>query len=385
MNSATALEDVRREARERFSRSTAPAKHLESWRRTDFSRWSLDGAAARMQEPFSPQDAERVAKAGGVLCTLEEAAARFPEQVLPSLSLRAEEAFSRMEAANLSSWRTGAFLRVPKGVKLAEPVTIRFARADKGAAFSRSLVILEEGAQAQLVEEHGSPSVQGQEDCSAAFSSMQLAADAKLRCFYLQDAGAEESHFWHQTARLGRGAHLEHCSLLLGGAVHKSALDVGLAEEGARSDIRAVLLGRGAQRFDTETRQRHLAPRTQSELLFRAALGASSRSVFTGLLRIEEIAKGSEAYQSSRGLMLSDEARANATPILEILTDDVHCKHGAAVGPLDMDQLFYLASRGMSDAEAARLLVMGFFEPVLSRFPDAALAERLARRIEAAL
>ncbi|MFA6029742.1 MAG: Fe-S cluster assembly protein SufD [Elusimicrobiota bacterium] len=377
----TNLDASRKDARALFAAAAAPPKSSETWRRTDYALWTLD--AAKPAAPFSPFSAEaaaRAAKAGAELLSLEEAAARHPDLVLPLLAPCADADYRRLELANLAAWRGGAFLRVPKGVRLSEPVLLGFRHEGEGPHYPRVLVVLEDGASADVVEEHT-----GDARVCAAFSRAVVGSGARLRCFYTQDLGRAAVHFWHGRVELAADARLEHYDLLLGGLQHKSALDVELLGRGAHSDIRAVMLGRGTQRFDAETRQLHRASRTTSDLLYRTALRERARSNYVGLIRIEREALGCEAYQSNRNLMLSEAARADTTPILEILTDDVRCKHGATAGPLDADQLYYLQTRGLSAEEAARTLVLGFFEPILGSLPDAALAERLRARVEEGL
>jgi len=326
--------------------------------------------------------AAKIASTGSELLTLEEAASRHPDLVAQGLAPCSGPDYRRLETANLASWRGGAFLRVARGVRLEEPVVLTFRHTGSGHIFPRCLVLLDEGAEAAVVEEHVSDGSKVQ--VSAAFSRVVAAQDSRLQFFYTQELPRDAVHFWHQRAELKRGASLLHTGILLGGAKHKSALDVELQEPGARSEIRAVMLGSGRQHFDAYTSQHHCAPRTTSDLLYRTALREGARSVYTGLIRIEKSAVESEAYQSNHNLLLSETARADTTPILEILTNAVRCKHGATAGPLDPGQLFYLASRGFEPKEAARSLIMGFFEPVLSELPKSS-AERLRPLIEEAL
>ncbi|MDE2292814.1 MAG: SufD family Fe-S cluster assembly protein, partial [Elusimicrobia bacterium] len=202
-------------------------------------------------------------------------------------------------------------------------------------------------------------------------------AGAKARVVYVQDLPRGAAHFWRQEARLERDAVLEHASVMVGGARVKTQLDVHLAGVGARSVLNGILLGRDAQVFDARTTQHHAAARTTSDLTFRAALRGKARSLYTGLLRIERDAPDCEAYQANRNLLLSDSARADSTPILEILPDRVACKHAAASGPLDRSELFYLETRGLPPAEAERTLVTAFFQALLDQVPVESLRARL--------
>ena len=144
----------------------------------------------------------------------------------------------------------------------------------------------------------------------------------------------------------------------------------------------ALWFGDADQRFDHHTLQNHAAAHARSDLLFKGALTGSARSVFRGLIRVAEGAQLTDAYQTNRNLLLSEDARAVTLPNLEIEADDVRCSHGATVGQVDEAQLFYLMSRGLARAEAERLLVLGFFDEVLERIPLEGVRERVRSAIE---
>lgn len=386
-------------ARERawraFEETAAPANTVETWRRLPFNSWDI--AALRPDDTpefsgFTAAEAEQVRAAGAQLMTLEEAAKLHPGLVEPHLGAPLASAdFRKLELANLALWRTGAFLRVPKGVSLPEPVHLRF-RHDPARPFSfpRVLVIAEEGARVTVIESHqtaepapqvSTPPRGGGVGRSAAFSKVAAGPGSDVQFFYIQELASTAIHFWHQRVELAENARLSHHSIMLGAARHKSELEVVLGGRGAHSEIRGVLLGRGEQFSDPHTKQLHRAPQTFSDLTFRSALRDRARSIYTGLIRIERDAPDCEAYQTNKNLILSDGARADSTPILEILPDAVRCKHGSTAGPIDPRELFYLQTRGIPEAEAARMLILGFFDPILSRIPIESLRERLTEKV----
>ncbi len=206
-----------------------------------------------------------------------------------------------------------------------------------------------------------------------------------MKYFYAQELARNFACFWRQRAELAADADLQHYSILLGAKRHKSDLEVCLNGRGARSDIRGVLLGQEDQFFDPHTQQLHRAPHTYSDLLFRSVLKDRARSIYTGLIRIEKDAVECDAYQSNRNLLLSDEARADSTPVLEIFPDAVRCKHGATAGPLDPEEIFYLAARGIPESLATEMLILGFFEPILAHIPLPGMAERLTEKVRLSL
>lgn len=380
----------RESAWEDFQAADAPLPSAETWRRTDFSAWGLD----RLRESDAPaaafpwkEEAAKAARLGAELLSLEEAARKYPRLVEPRLIPSSAPELRKLECANRAAWRGGVFLRIPAGARIAEPLRLSLRHADAPFQFPRVLVAAEEGSDSSFFEEHLAPSPSSgpsRPAVSIAFSDILLGAGARLRCAYGQGLGADAVHFWRQRATLGPDSALEHVSMLLGGALHKSFLEVELAGPGARSSLYAASLAGGRRHVDAHTSQLHKAPRTSSDLLFRTALWGKARSVYTGLIRIEREAPDCEAYQAADNLLLSDEARADATPVLEILPDAVRCKHGATAGPVDQEELFYLATRGLSEPEAVRLLVRGFLDPALDRLPEGPAAREWRGRFEEA-
>jgi Fe-S cluster assembly protein SufD len=359
---------VANKALEAFEKAADPVKTVETWRRMPFSSWGLD--------EFSPETASGPAVkieggAGAELGTLEDASGADFE---PG-AVHAD--FAKLEAANLAGWSGGAFVRIPKNKRIEEPIRITFKHdGNKRFQLPRVKVILEEGAEATIVEEH-----LGGSSSSIAFSEAEIRGGANLRYFYTQELPDDAVHFWHQKASLAQDARLDHTSILMGAKRHKSELEVVLEGRGAHSDLRGVLFGDGEQFFDPHTQQLHRASNTTSDMHFRTALADKARSIYTGLIRVEKDALDCEAYQQNKNLLISDAARADSTPVLEILPDRVACKHGATAGPVDPNQLFYLAARGVPPQEAAEMLIMGFFEPVLARLPFEDIAERLRKAV----
>lgn len=414
------VEELRKGAWQDFLSAPFPKSTSEVWRRTDFKSWNLDqladggrpaadvkeDSAVRGLTPaerpeegdlgglFSQKDAGSsfsmvcadLSPKGVVVSSLEEAAGRFPELVRPYLQeFWAVEDFRKMELANRSLWRGGSFVYVPDGVRAVLPLRLLIRQEKSRAHFPRSLVVAGARSELYVIEEHSSDSGGSGDGVSSSFSRLILKEGAVAHFFYTQEMGAKNTHFWHQRCTLEKDAQLFHTSVVLGGSVHKTNLEVELAGPGARSELFGIILGGAHQHFDTHTHQIHRKDHTYSDLLFKAALREDSRSVYTGLIHIEKKASETNAYQANHNLLLSPQARADSTPVLEILTDSVHCKHGATVGTLNPEELFYLQTRGFSPREAERTLVLGFFEPVLDKFPLDSLKERLLRKIESNL
>jgi Fe-S cluster assembly protein SufD len=185
----------------------------------------------------------------------------------------------------------------------------------------------------------------------------------------LQKWGRNVWHFADQRAELSKDATLRLFNVTLGGKFSKTRVEASLAGEGANAELKAMYFASGDQFFDFHTLQDHRVGNTRSDLLFKGALSDTARTVYAGLIRIEKHAARSDAYQANRNLVLSDHAKATSIPMLEIDNNDVRCTHGATVGPVDPEHLFYLRSRGIPEPTAKRMLIQGFFGDVLDRIP----------------
>jgi len=374
--------DTRLEALATFRDTPPPDRVRHLWRYTDFSRLlpeSLEPAGPlAMPEIPEPPD-------GGMVVVLRpgappevrssDAAREAGVRVLPlGEALEGEELFGTVvpashgyfEALNAAAWDGGVALTIPGGVHLERAIRLLVVAPD-GVSLPRILVVAGRGSEASVVEEHVGG---GEATRLVGVTELSVGEGANLRHTVLQrlDAGAR-AHLTTR-ARVARDGGISTVVASFGGSLVKMDLGSLLAEQGARSEIVGFVLGEGRQHMDHHTVHEHVAPRTWSNIDFKVALTGRARSAYTGLIRIETTAPGTEAYQENRNLLLSEEARAETIPELEILTDDVQCTHGATVAPLDEEQVFYLESRGIPGDEAERLIVRGFLEATLSRLPD---------------
>ena len=379
------LSDLRRQALERFTRMPDPVHSDETWRRTPMAR--LLPAEVRVA---SPAEAGRSIQAAGPLpegviaIALEEAVVSHPELLRAALlasdgALLPESGrFTHLRRAYVSG---GAYIRIPKNVRLGVTLYIRHRVSGEGATvFPAVFIELEEGAEATVVEEHSSdPSL------SKAFVAPEtfvtIGAGASLRYVAVQDEGPAISHLGEFRATLAQDAKLKALFLTAGGGVVRNGLATTLAGSGAAAELIGIVLGKGDQHVEHHIRAEHVAPDTRSDLLFKAAVGDTSRSVFTGNIQIRKSAKRSQGMQTLKNLVLSEHAKADAVPNLEIEADDVSCKHGASMGPVDPEMLFYLQTRGIPEEAAERLVVHGFVEDALRAF-DPAPESELSRWID---
>jgi Fe-S cluster assembly protein SufD len=294
-------------------------------------------------------------------------------------TIRAEEGKFAAMAGALA--RDGVLLYVPKGLELEVPLQSILWGAGAGFAhFSHLLVFLDEGSSATYVHESASPT-ENADALHAGMVEIKVSKGASLAFVELQSWGTHVWNFTHERVQLDADARLDWIVGAIGSKLTKSFSELDLAGEGSSGRISGFYFTDGTQHLDQETQQNHLAPHTKSDLLFKGALRGRSRSVWQGMIYVARGAVKTDGYQANRNLVLEDSARADSIPGLEILTDDVRCTHGATVGKLEKEPLFYLASRGISQTDAARLMVEGYFDPILQRIPFEGVRSRFQQAI----
>lgn len=274
-------------------------------------------------------------------------------------------------------WNGGTFLYVPRNVVIQEPLnTLTYFDQPGVAIFSHSLIILEPDASVRLIEDYASAAHEPQRFGSRAVELI-LKPASHLEYFNLQDWAYNVWDFSSQTAVIERDASLIWLAGMLGSAVTKAFLDSRIEGPGADVRMLGFFFGDHTQHFDQHTFQNHLLPHGKSDLLYKGALKDHAYSVFRGLIRVNPGAQKSDAYQQNRNLLLSPHAHADSIPELEIEANDVRCTHGATVGPIEEEAVFYLMARGIPRPEAERLITEGFFDELIAKIPLEVVQERL--------
>ncbi len=283
--------------------------------------------------------------------------------------------FDRFTALNAALWQGGVLVYVPDGVRMSLPLQVLTAYTAAGASgFPRLLLIAGAGSQVTLLHEHVSQ--ERTPEVNSEVVELHLGERARVRYVHLQHWGEQRWSVTHQEAHLARDAYLQWSSFSFGGAVTKDFMRVELLGPDAQALLHGVTCINNHQVVDQSTYQHHVAPQTQSNLLFRNVVLDEAQSVFYGMIRVEPEAQQSRGYQASNNLLLGM-GRAHAIPGLEILANDVQCSHGATVSRVDEEQLFYLQARAISRAAAQRLIVGGFIEPLIAPVPQHETRERL--------
>lgn len=282
------------------------------------------------------------------------------------------------EALNVAFAVDGAIVDVADGARLDAPIEIvHVAVSSDGqppACHPRNLLRVGAGGSVRVIETFSGTGCGG--SLTNAHTRILLDEGARAEHFRLQVEPLEACHLSTVEVHPGPGARYTSQLLALGARLGRHELRVRLAGEGAVVDLGGLYLPLGAQCHDNPVRVDHIAPRCTSHQLYKGIVDNAGHGIFNGHLVVHPGATGTDASQVNKNLLLSDQAEVDARPRLEIFADDVACSHGAAVGQLDPDALFYLRSRGISEADARRLLIAGFAAEVLGRIPAGPIGER---------
>ncbi len=409
---AEAVQRYRTAAWEAYQRLPMPTTKDEAWRRTDLRPLAADtfrlpdedtardlppvpadllqplvGDAHGGQIVVTPHGVQAtldpaLAAQGVLFCDFATAAAQHADLLGKALGqiVRPDEGKFAALAAALAEH--GVFVYVPRGVQVETPLhAVIWGPGEHLAYFDHVVVWLEEGASLTFVLESASPTATEQ-SLHAGLVEVHVGPAANLRFVELQSWGEQVWNFTHERAQVERDGTLDWVFGALGSRLTKNFSDLELIGPGANGRMSGFYFTDGVQHLDHDTQQNHLAPHTTSDLLFKGALKGRSRSVWQGMIYVAPGAQKTDGYQANRNLVLSPEARADSIPGLEILADDVRCTHGATVGKVDPDQLYYLQARGIPHTEAVRLIVEGFFDPIMQRIPFEGVRARFQRAIQ---
>ena len=264
-------------------------------------------------------------------------------------------------------------IRVARGTQVAPVVVVHWCATDGSVLFPKILVQAAEDSEFTVVEVVAGPGA-----CLVVpVTDLEVARAARVSYLHLQLLGSDAWQIGLQASRVAADGRLESAAVALGGDYARLRTDSALVGPGASSRLLAMYFGAGSQMHDFRTKQDHRAPKTTSELLYKGVVANTARSVYSGLIRVEKGARGTNAFQTNRNLVLHEGAHADSVPNLEIEDNDVRCSHASAVGPVSDDQRFYLESRGVPPQVTDRLISLGFLGEVVQQLPLPALAPML--------
>jgi Fe-S cluster assembly protein SufD len=356
-----------------------PDQKAKGWEFTDLS--TLDLAS------YEEADAAPVVSGaeGATVVSLSEALTSHGDLLRERLGSLVPVEGDPFVARNEAEWRDGVLVYVPSGIRVSEPIQIEVPVDSSGAAIDwRTLVVLEDGAEAEVWEHWSSPA----DDVDAVLNSvveLAVGQDATLRYVNTQDISEQAWIFATQRAQVDRDGRLDWAALGFGSGRGKVRMETKLAGPGSEARVTGGYAGGAGQHLDYDTTQEHAAPNTNSDLAFRGVLAAGATAVWRGMIKVDPGAQQTDAFQESRNLLLSPEAHADAIPGLEILADDVRCTHAAAIAQVDRDQLFYLTSRGLGDETAKALIIEGFLESLVERLAEGPVRDSISEALETRL
>ena len=409
------LANHRAAAWERFQSLPMPTRTTEEWRYTDLSGLDLTGftpvaPGIEAEDAPLPESAIQVLersrhRAGivvqqngrvihveldselaeqGVILESIGKAAKEHEHLLTRYLFQSppapmEEKLWTLHTAFLAG---GYVLYVPANVQIKDPIHVfRLIDEEDALISTHSLIVAETGADVTVIDEYLSPDL-ARPSLSVTGAVVHGESNSNVHHVSLQEYGRGVKHFAMQHLTAGRDTQLAGFNITLGADLSRADVSSRLVGPGSESKMLALWFGDSDQHFDHHTLQHHAAAHARSDLLYKGALTERASSVFRGLIRVDKGAQLTDAYQTNRNLLLSEEANAVALPNLEIEADDVRCSHGATIGQVDSAQLFYLMSRGLTRKQAERLLVFGFFDEVLNHLPIEGVRQRVREAIQ---
>jgi Fe-S cluster assembly protein SufD len=399
---STWLENRRAAARATMEKTPLPTLREENWRYTSLRGIDFDAYRSAPAEPAAPAGsllaglhtggrlhqrgstivehtlADEVAAQGVTFGPLEQLALERPDLVEHHLGAIVGTG-DRFTAENAATFEGGAFLHVPDGVEVALPLhAVVEIPAEGVRTVWRMLVVAGKHAKVTLLEEQ-----LGAAGYLNGVVELVVGDGAQVDIAQVQALHPQTYHFTSQRAEVARDATLRWTALALGGKLGKTRMESKLTGPGSTCRVTGLYALSGRQHLDLDTTQEHAAPYATSDLAFKGALQDRARSVWRGIIKVDEGAQKTDAFQENRNLLLSDRAHADSIPGLEILANDVRCTHAATVSQVDRELLFFLMARGFDRAEAQRMVVAGYFADALERVANQDVRERFAAALEA--
>jgi Fe-S cluster assembly protein SufD len=405
------MRDFRLKAWEVYESLPWPTTKEEAWRRTDLRRFKLDslgpsingdvvstvdvpsylgaqltddeagGVLVQVNAVVKLHQVSEELRAQGIIFTDMHTAVREHGDLVRKyfMTKAVQVTDGKFAALHGAFWRGGVFLYVPRNVVAAAPLHSALW-ATNGRTFTHTLVVLDESSEATFMDEYASPDGDEQAIHNGAIELI-VGDNANLRYASLQDFGRNVYQFNHERGRVGRDGKLDWITSMMGTRLTKAFQTAELDAPGAWARMSGIFFTNGRQHVDLDTQQNHNAPDTTSDLLYKGALKDNSRSVWQGMIKALPDSQRIDGFQANRNLMLDPTARADSIPGLEIEADDVRCTHASTIGKLDEEEIFYLMSRGIPKATAVRMVIQGFFDPIMQRIPFEGVRVRIFDRI----
>jgi len=374
------LAERRLQAFDLFEKLELPDPKGEEWRYTDVRRFDFSLFDAPVPTRSAPELSAELADMGVVVADYQSAASDHADLLKEHFFTDVpvdEHKFTALHGAFLSD---GIIVYVPAGIEIDIPYEVFRDVAGGGSTFPHTTIVVGDNAKATFVDRFRSESHERPSLCSSVVE-VTAGRGATVNYISLQEWGRNVHHFQTQRFTGYRDSTVRSLAVQLGSAFARAQVESVLSGEGSFSEMLGLYFADSNQHFAQRTLQSHAVPNTTSDLLYKGALKETSRSEYSGLIKVAKGAQGTDAYQANRNISLSEEAVARSIPQLEIEANEVRCTHGATVAPVEEEHIFYLMSRGIDRVTAQKLVVFGFFGDVLDRIRVPELREELAQSI----
>ena len=376
------LTDRRLSAFDIFEKLDPPNPKGEEWRYTDVRSFDFSRFAAPEPSSTIPAAAPEAAAKGVVVVDLPTAAREHPDLLKEHFFTEVPVDEHKFTALHGAFYSDGLLVYVPRGIEVEIPLIAARGVGSGGSTFPHTTVVVEDHASVTLVDRFVSDDFDDPAMC-ASVVEIEARTGATVNYISLQEWGRSVHHFQTQRFLGHRDSTVRSLAVNLGSTFARTQVESVLLGAGSFSEMLGLYFADTDQHFAQRTLQSHNAPNSTSDLLYKGALKETSRSEYSGLIKVMKGAQGTDAYQANRNLVLSEEAVARSIPQLEIEANEVRCTHGATVSPVEEEHLFYLMSRGIDRVTAQKLIVFGFFGDVLDRIRLENVREGLSKAIAA--
>ncbi|MBI2650554.1 Fe-S cluster assembly protein SufD [Candidatus Woesearchaeota archaeon] len=374
-------DETKKEALEIFKAMPIPKEREEDWRYTEIEKLKLESF-----EPFESKTgiiatklSDDLIEKGIILTDINKAFEKYPEIAQKYFFKNVKTDKDKFVALNAAHFSNGVFLYVPKNIELDEPIRVNFHFGEKNSIV-HNIIIVESNSKIDFIEEYSNNEI-SHEQLNCCVTEVYANQNSKLNFYHINNWTKNVYNFTNIVGAIERDAAINWVSGCFGGKLNRIKIDTLFNGQGSQANNLGIFLGRGKEHIDFTTNMHHNTPNTTNEVLVDGILKDESSSVYRGLIRIPKEGQKTYSYLENHILKLGDKTLANSIPSLKIDANDVKASHGATVGQIDEEHLFYLMSRGLSREEAERLIVEGFFEPIIQKIPMEELREKIREMV----
>jgi len=360
-----------------FSSIPMPKEREEDWRYTEIEKLKLENFDLKDSKTniAATKLSEDLLEKGMILTDINTAFEKYPEIAQKYFFKGTKIDKDKLVALNASHFSNGIFLYVPKNIELDESIKVNFSFDEKNSII-HNIIVIEPNSKIDFIEEYSNEEI-SQEQLNCCVTEVFANDNSKINFYHLNSWAKNIYNFTNIVGTIERDAEINWISGCFGGKLNRLRIDTNFNGKGSQCNNIGVFLGKGKEHVDFTTNVYHNTENTTNEILVDGILKDESTSVYRGLIRIEKEAQKTRSYLENHILKLGDKTLANSIPSLKIDANDVKASHGATVGQIDEEHLFYLMARGLSRQEAERLIVEGFFEPVINKIPLGELREKI--------